>query len=228
MAKYLVGNIKGPKGDKGATGPQGATGARGATGAAGPQGPKGETGATGPQGPTGKQGPTGPVGPAGSQGPQGVQGPKGDTGPQGPQGAQGPSGGSIKDTRSDNQPPSWYMENHPSETVVEFKNAAAIGISGGEVYAVLVTFVPWLDNSGGYPKQVCVHENAMLWRFGRSDESWGAWWSVLDSASTNTVWLIAHRVGEYLETDGSFNPNSIGGTWKQVPSVGPYTWLRTK
>lgn len=92
MAKYLIGNIRGPKGATGATGPQGATGARGATGATGPQGPKGETGATGPQGPTGKQGPTGPVGPAGAQGPQGIKGPKGATGPQGPAGAQGLQG----------------------------------------------------------------------------------------------------------------------------------------
>lgn len=228
MARFLVGNIKGPKGDKGATGPQGPAGARGATGATGPQGPKGETGATGPQGPTGKQGPTGPTGPAGLQGPQGIQGPKGATGPQGPTGAQGPSGGSIADTRNDNQPPSWYMANHPKETVVEFKTAKVIGISGGEVSAVLVTFVPWPNNSGGYPKQVCVHWDTMWWRFGTSDASWSRWWSVLDSASVNTAWLIAHRVGEYVETDGSFNPNSIGGTWKQVPSIGPYTWLRTK
>ena len=92
MARFLIGNVKGPKGDAGATGPQGPAGARGATGATGPQGPKGETGATGPQGPTGKQGPTGPTGPAGLQGPQGIQGPKGDTGPQGPAGAQGPQG----------------------------------------------------------------------------------------------------------------------------------------
>lgn len=227
MAKFLVGNIKGPKGDKGETGPQGPAGARGATGATGPQGPKGETGATGPQGPTGKQGPTGPTGPAGLQGPQGIQGPKGDTGPQGPTGAQGPSGGSIADTRNDNMPPSWYMENHPLETVVEFKLAFAIGLSG-ETFAVLVTFTPWDNPSGGYPKQVCVHGDTMWWRFGTSDASWSGWLSVLDSASVNSAWLIAHRVGEYVETDGSFNPNSIGGTWKQVPSIGPYTWLRTK
>ena len=228
MARFLVGNIKGPKGDKGATGPQGPAGARGATGATGPQGPKGETGATGPQGPTGKQGPTGPTGPAGSQGPQGIQGPKGATGPQGPAGPQGPSGGAIKDTRNDNKPPSWYMANHPQETVVELKKAATIGLSGGETYAVLMTLTPWADNSSGYPKQVCVHGDTMLWRFGTSDASWNRWWSVLDSASTNTAWLIAHRVGEYLETDGSFDPNKIGGTWQRVPSLGPYTWLRTK
>lgn len=228
MAKFLIGNVKGPKGATGATGPQGPAGARGATGATGPQGPKGETGATGPQGPTGKQGPTGPTGPAGSQGPQGIQGPKGATGPQGPAGPQGPSGGSIADTRNDNRAPSWYMKNHPLETVVEFKTAKAIGLSGGETYAVLVTLTPWQDNSGGYPKQVCVHGDTMWWRFGTSDASWSGWWSVLDSASVNAAWLIAHRVGEYVETDGSFNPNSVGGTWKQVPSIGPYTWLRTK
>ena len=43
-------NIKGPKGDTGATGPKGDTGAAGA------QGPKGDTGATGPAGPTGADG----------------------------------------------------------------------------------------------------------------------------------------------------------------------------
>lgn len=227
MAKYLVGNIKGPKGDKGATGPRGPAGARGATGATGPQGPKGETGATGPQGPAGKQGPTGPVGPAGSQGPQGVQGPKGDTGPQGPRGPQGPSGGEIKDTRNDNQPPSWYMANLSNETVVEFKTAKVIGLSGSEPYAVLVTLTPWPDASGGYPKQVALIGVDMYWRRGTSDSAWGGWQHILDTADPNMTWLMAHRVGEYVETDG-FNPNNIGGTWQQVPSIGPYTWIRVK
>lgn len=59
MAKVLIGNVKGPKGDTGPQGPQGE------------QGPKGETGAQGPQGP------------AGETGPRGEPGPKGDTGPQG-------------------------------------------------------------------------------------------------------------------------------------------------
>ena len=228
MARFLVGNIKGPKGDKGATGPQGPAGARGATGATGPQGPKGETGATGPQGPTGKQGPTGPTGPAGSRGPQGIQGPKGDTGPQGPAGPQGPSGGAIKDTRNDNRPPSWYMQNHPKETVVELKAAKAIGLSGGETFATLVTFVQWGEKSGGYPKQVAMSASDIWWRRGASDSSWVAWQHILDTADPKTIWGMAHFVGEYLETDGSFDPNSIWGTWQRVPSLGPYTWLRTK
>lgn len=228
MAKYLVGNIKGPKGDPGATGPQGPTGARGATGATGPQGPKGDAGATGPQGPTGKPGPTGPTGPAGSQGPQGIQGPKGPTGPQGPMGPQGPSGGKINDTRNDNQPPSWYMENHPHETVVEFKTAEVIGIPSSETFATLVTFVQWVDNIGGYPKQVAMSASHIRWRRGESNSSWTPWQHILDTIDQNMTWLMAHHVGEYLETNDSFNPNSIGGTWVQVPSIGPHTWLRTK
>ena len=228
MTKYLVGNIKGPKGETGATGPQGPKGATGSTGPQGPKGDTGATGATGPQGPTGKQGPTGPTGPAGSQGPQGIQGPKGDTGPQGPMGPQGPSGGKINDTRNDNQSPSWYMENHPHETVVEFKTAKAIGLSGSETYATLVTFVQWSYRGGGYPKQVAMN-GADIWRRrGGSDSSWTAWQRILDTLDTNTTWIMAHRVGEYLETDGSFDPNNISGTWVRVPSIGPHTWLRTK
>ena len=67
MARTLLGNIKGPKGDTGEQGPQGIQG---------PTGAKGETGATGPQGPQGEVGPEGP------------QGPKGNTGPQGPSGSE--------------------------------------------------------------------------------------------------------------------------------------------
>lgn len=44
MARFLIGNIKGPKGD---TGAKGATGAQGATGATGATGPKGATGTRG-------------------------------------------------------------------------------------------------------------------------------------------------------------------------------------
>ena len=143
-------------------------------------------------------------------------------------GPQGPSGGEIMDTRNDNQPPSWYMKNHPKETVVELKNAETIGLSTGETHATLVTFVQWNDKSGGYPKQVALSGADIWWRRGGSDSSWTAWQHVLYTSDTNTTWIMAHRVGEYLETNGSFDPNNIGGTWVRVPSIGPHTWLRTK
>ena len=69
-----VGNIQGPKGDKGDTGAQGPKGDKGDTGETGPQG---EQGIQGEQGPKGDKGDTGP------QGEQGIQGEKGDKGDDG-------------------------------------------------------------------------------------------------------------------------------------------------
>ena len=46
-----------------------------------------------------------------------------------------------------------------------------------------------------------------------------------DSAAAG--FLAAHPVGMYIETYG-LNPNSIGGTWRRIQSIGPYAWLRTK
>lgn len=39
--------------------------------------------------------------------------------------------------------------------------------------------------------------------------------------------LAAHPVGTYIETTG-YDPSDYGGEWSMVPSIGPYTWLRTK
>ena len=46
-----------------------------------------------------------------------------------------------------------------------------------------------------------------------------------DSAAAG--FLAAHPVGTYMETSG-YDPSDHGGEWQMVPSVGPYTWLRTK
>ena len=46
-----------------------------------------------------------------------------------------------------------------------------------------------------------------------------------DSAAAG--FLAAHPVGTYLETSG-YDPSDYGGEWRMVPSIGPYTWLRTK
>lgn len=41
------------------------------------------------------------------------------------------------------------------------------------------------------------------------------------------MFLASHRVGTYIETDGT-NPTTWGGTWQQEPSLGPYKWKRTR
>lgn len=139
----------------------------------GDKGDKGNTGPTGPQGIQGKQGNTGPTGP---QGPQGKQGNTGATGPTGPQGAKG-DGLDVKDTRSTNQPPSWYFANYPYTSVAEFKQCSVIGLSGNGNYCYLLTVVPWGDASGGYPKQTAKVEGSgkEYWRVGTSASAWSNW-----------------------------------------------------
>lgn len=46
-----------------------------------------------------------------------------------------------------------------------------------------------------------------------------------DSAAAG--FLAVHPVGTYIETNG-YDPSDYGGEWQMVPSIGPYTWLRTK
>ncbi|HGQ8873478.1 TPA: G5 domain-containing protein [Streptococcus pneumoniae] len=90
-----AGNIKGPKGDKGADGAKGEKGAQGERGLTGAQGVKGEKGDQGERGLTGSKGEKGDQGERGLTGAQGAKGAKGDKGEQGLQGrdgAQGPKG----------------------------------------------------------------------------------------------------------------------------------------
>ena len=87
-----VGNIKGDKGDAGATGEKGNTGDKGDTGDTGPQGIKGDTGATGVKGDTGDKGDTGATGVKRDAGDTGPKGDTGDTGVKGDTGATGATG----------------------------------------------------------------------------------------------------------------------------------------
>lgn len=75
-----IGDVIGPKGEKG---DQGEKGDKGDTGEQGPKGDQGETGAQGPKGDTGETGAQGPKGDTGETGAQGEQGPKGDQGEPG-------------------------------------------------------------------------------------------------------------------------------------------------
>lgn len=73
-------DLKGEKGDTGATGPQGVPGERGPQGETGPQGPQGKTGPAGPQGKTGPAGQDGAPGKDGSPGKDGTDGAPGQDG----------------------------------------------------------------------------------------------------------------------------------------------------
>ncbi|VPX84055.1 G5 domain-containing protein [Streptococcus pneumoniae] len=98
-----AGNIKGPKGDKGADGAKGEKGAQGERGLTGAQGVKGEKGDQGERGLTGSKGEKGDQGErglTGAQGDKGEQGLQGRDGAQGPKGEQGNPGTPGKDGKS--------------------------------------------------------------------------------------------------------------------------------
>lgn len=95
------------------------------------------------------------------------------------QGAKG-DGLDIKDTRNDNQPPSWYRKNYPLTTVREFKFQDVIEIPSGwrdGSYCMLETTVKWADTSGGRVTQkATLNSGQELYRVGSSDDTaWGEW-----------------------------------------------------
>nr|WP_306470041.1 gp58-like family protein [Aerococcus urinae] len=83
----------------------------------------------------------------------------------------------IKDTRDQNYSPAYYWENHPRQTVEEFKKLSAIDIPpsplGGATYGKLITTVPWNDRTGGQIQQRLVTENGDYTR--TSDPLTGNW-----------------------------------------------------
>ena len=148
----------------------------------------------------------------GTHGATGATGAKGATGATGAKGDKG-DGLDLKDTRSDNQPPSWYFTNYPKTTVMEFKNCSAIGLSGVGTYCSLQTIVPWNDKSGGYPKQTAKVESTgkEYWRVGTSESAWSSWidayGKALEAAKTATNFM------SFDSTNGLLVGNKSSGSW---------------
>ena len=104
----------------------------------------------------------------------------------------------LPDTRNDNQNPQWYMTNYPMQTITEFKNTSKIGLTG-DTYCTLLTEIPWVDNSGGYPKQTASVLAKKYWRTGVSGTEWGAWVDITGLA--NRAQETADSVGNDLHTN---------------------------
>lgn len=86
----------------------------------------------------------------------------------------------IKDTRSTNEPPSWYLANYARRSVNEFKTQTVIGVGGffGGTYCNLETKVYYTDLSGGDIIQTATSSvDPSLYVQRRSDgtAAWTAW-----------------------------------------------------
>lgn len=83
----------------------------------------------------------------------------------------------VTDTRSTNQPPSWYWTNYPKRIVREFKQASTIGLSGMGTYVSLETYVYYSDATGGPIIQIARGTDSKLTaeRRSTSTSTWGTW-----------------------------------------------------
>ncbi|OLV42228.1 phage tail protein [Acinetobacter baumannii] len=83
----------------------------------------------------------------------------------------------VTDTRSTNQPPSWYWSNYPKRIVREFKQASTLGLTGMGTYVSLETYVYWTDASGGPIIQIARGTDSKLTaeRRSASTAAWSTW-----------------------------------------------------
>ncbi|MDS7966571.1 phage tail protein [Acinetobacter sp. V117_2] len=85
----------------------------------------------------------------------------------------------LTDTRNDNQPPTWYWQNHGLKIVREFKLTSVLGLSGimPDTYVTLETQVSWTDPSGGPIIQIARGSSSAFTAERRSadNNSWYPW-----------------------------------------------------
>ncbi|ETR09761.1 putative phage tail protein, partial [Acinetobacter baumannii UH7607] len=83
----------------------------------------------------------------------------------------------VTDTRSTNQPPSWYWSNYPKRIVREFKQASTLGLTGMGTYVSLETYVYYSDATGGPIIQIARGTDSKLTaeRRSTSTSTWGTW-----------------------------------------------------
>jgi hypothetical protein len=141
----------------------------------------------------GASGPTGPTGPSGAQGVQGNTGPTGPSGAQGVQGNTGATGPGTRlvsqDTRAINEAPSvWYGRG--IGTYNDFKSRATLSLPGATSFFHVVTFVPWVDTSGGNVLQIAYGTPDATEYYVRASASttvWGSWIAPISNATDNRV-----------------------------------------
>lgn len=80
----------------------------------------------------------------------------------------------VADTRDYDRSPQWYMKNRSCRMSVEFKSQAVMGIDSYG-FCVVVTFTPWYDSSGGFPKQIALCSANLFFRIGKSNDAWNDW-----------------------------------------------------
>ena len=93
------------------------------------------------------------------------------------------------DTRSTNElPPFYYLKAQAGQNFTfEFKESAAIGLTGQSTYCQLQTYAKWTDSTGGNITQVAVVDTNYFIRTSTGSTGWGAWQRMLKEGEVGTV-----------------------------------------
>ncbi len=93
----------------------------------------------------------------------------------------------ITDTRSTDQPPSWYWANYKRRTVRELKTRSVIGAPGTSSFGYLETTVRWNDSTGGPIVQVFSTDDELnqYSRYSTVNDGWTIWKNAVRDLQTS-------------------------------------------
>lgn len=134
---------------------------------------------------------------------------------------------SGEDTRNVNSPANYYYNylkdqiTNKTKIMCEFKQLSTIGINDDGIYGLLITLIPWTDDSGGNIIQIVFSESAIYYRRSYSLD-YRYWWSVWylvpfmadSSIGTNITWSSS-KINEIAVKFPDYSRGVIhtGGTW---------------
>ena len=130
----------------------------------------------------------------------------------------------VLDTRSTNEPPTFYNK----EMKVEFKNRIAVGAPGEGTYSGLLTVAPWSDNSGQNHHQLNFNNGGLFYRSGLPQHtSWNSWMRILTTQSDESL-SLSGVLSMDTNSDAVLTFNNSDNSWQyfQFKQSGTRkTWL---
>ncbi|MDN5213275.1 hypothetical protein QQ020_14495 [Fulvivirgaceae bacterium BMA12] len=130
----------------------------------------------------------------------------------------------VLDTRSTNEPPTFYNR----EAKFEFKNRNTVGAPGTGIYSGLLTFAPWGDNSGQNHHQLNFNDGGLFYRSGLpNNTSWNNWVRVLTTETDESLFLSG-VLSVNTNSDAVLTFNNTDDSWQyfQFKQSGTRkTWL---
>ena len=130
----------------------------------------------------------------------------------------------FDDTRSTNEPPSWYQTNFPRSEYREVKQLSTFNVPRptGAGYGILTTTVPWESYHTQYPptQKMEISAGGVTWRLWRSAVSatvWGSWYG--EGHNVIIVDGVAYKRSGLVATPTTPAFTAYGSTYARTVTV---------